>query len=365
MKPAYYMLAAVLIALAASALLVAIQLPEPGISDAASGTVVYVDLDALAAKCPAAAVVRQISAGGKRSPGIDAKRPNGTVPVAVPRTDTLEGRWARQHLEFVTAEAAIGAFRRFEDLRNHAADLNLDAMRAAAVERAAAEAEAEAVRLAGERADRIRQAALGMAADRLNAEMKVMALRAALKADTPDRPSIESMLAVAQSELASVDRRLNDETSRVEAEWRAQVDSLSRQVSEQAESAISLHAAQVKGRIASEISQARTEMLRLMGSSAVAAPGADAAIAAPRAHKPFTEEASVRRAVSVPGFAPGTVQPEVRAAAARQAAAIAELNGWRITFVRRPGLPDRTQAVLREMRRIWDAGRPGREHGAV
>lgn len=364
MKPAYYMLAAVLIALALSAVLVAVQFSNTPASSVPPRQAVYIDLDLLARDCPAHVSMRGLAAGGGRVLAAHKGRSAGADAVKIAGPDQTAFRWARQHLEFVTAEAAVVGLRRLEVLRNRSADLNLEAMRAAAAERAEAEAEAEIVRLAHERADGLRQAANDLAAERVNAEMKVGALRAALKVETPDRPSLEAMLAAAQSNLKSVDARLNDEASRIENVWRDRVDALSRTVSEQVDSEISAHAAQVKSRIESEISRARTELLSSMGSNSVGSSlsGVSAAVSV---HRVRRDSLPTHRSASTVRVNPASVRLGIRNAVARQAAIIAERHGWRAVFVRTPGIPDRTGSILREMRRIWNAAAPASDDGAV
>lgn len=363
MKPAYYLLTAVLILVIglAGILLLGTRTAPPSV-EAPKPRDVYVDLAVLLREYPPYRALGSLSIGAAPVPPAGQPAPCLTFPPINPLpTDGMLDCKARQQLEADTARDAVMALSRLEVVRNDALDAKMRLLRAELVRQSAEQIGAEILAIEKDRTRALTEALCCLAIERINALLRISALRAQLEVPILDQGVVKANLACEKDQLGILEDRRSTERGRIEREFQGKIDELARRAA--AEISEQLAAAERAGRqeIADDVRQARAALLRDLSERNGSAAYAAAKRAVPsrirvticpglRAFEEPAQGSDRRGAVAA-------VRARLQATVERAVVLAAEQAGMRVSFIPRVGIPDETAAMLRLLRqRAWGTG---------
>lgn len=353
-------------------------------------TIVYVDTDRLMRLHPSAdalAVMRQIAADvrlGMRTMPFSANRdlPQTAVPVA---SDGITCSVSRNKLEADVAQAAIGALRDLESAQREVLKARLRATRRMMEESANADIRSRVQDIEQETSRKLRDVAEQYAADRINASLKIGALRVADKSlkslversggtaakgksalDSPaainESAEINSKLRDAQAELARIVDVGAEEDARIKAEMRAKIEALWSDSAANIEKSLSAIERDANARIERDIMTAQNDIIQELsslgkwfnaGDSAKKTTGYARTAANPAQGSAFIMQQRRLNPDSV-DTAVAALEQRIRLDIRRAVRMLADKQGIDVTFVRHGDeLPDRTREFEKKLRCLF------------
>jgi len=392
LKLAYYALGFFIVGSVTIALSLPLTSSRMGKPKVASDkTIVYVDTDRLMRLHPSAdalAVMRQIAADvrlGMRTMPFSANRdlPQKTaVPVA---SDGITCSVSRDKLEADVARAAIGALRDLESAQREVLKARLRATRRMMEESANADIRSRVQDIEQETSRKLRDVAERYAADRINASLKIGALRVADKSlkslversggiaakgqSAPDSPAainesaeINSKLRDAQAELARIVDVGAEEDARIKADMRAKIEALWSDSAANIEKSLSAIERDANARIERDIMTAQNDIIQELsslgkwfnaGDSAKKTTGYARTAANPVQGSAFIIQQRRLNPDSV-DTAVAALEQRIRLDIRRAVRLLADKQGIDVTFVRHgDGLPDRTREFEKKLRCLF------------
>ena len=363
MKLSRYLLAAVLLALLSVAAIFYVSPDKrPRQVQAQAARVVFVDLKRLAQVQPASrtlAAMDGVLARARKSPrGGEFGTPLSLSAIDLSDAQADADRGSRQELESEMAQAAISALSQLESEQRQALERRVAAARAALDESSRIETDVQIREIRGEESSKIRELAQRLSWDRINAQLKVDALAAAMNSPGVDAKLTKPRLQEAQAELNRVESAVSTEEGTIGRDARSRIDNLLRAASEKIASAVSTYGSEETSRIEGATSAARHQILREMSSfDWLGSRGGRHATQMPVTNIPAVELPSL--AVPKRGGATrdaremsrslSAIKERVRAEARRTVLILARERNVRVTFTRGSGVPDATGVFARLM----------------
>jgi len=367
-----------------------VEVEKPKI--ASDKVTVYVDMDRLMRLHPssgALALMKRIAADvrqGMRTMPFSVGRDASSVNASV-ASDGITCSVSREGLEADVAQAAIGALRDLESAQREALQARLRATRRTMEESASANIKAQVRDIEQETSRKLRDVAERYAADRINAYLKIGALKIADKSlkslaersgatvaknrgavNSPaenelgagESAAIDAKLRVLQADLARTIDIGDGEDARIREEARAKIEALWSDSAANIEKRLSDIEKDANARIERDIMSAQNEVIQELSSfgkwlgaeensarktagyaRAVVNPAQGASIVMQKRRPDFD---SVDMAVEV-------LEQRIRLDVRRAVRMLADKQGINVTFVRTGGgLPDRTREFERKLR---------------
>lgn len=359
MKPAYYLLAIILLLVAGIAALVLIGQRSQPVSVPAKREV-YVDLGRLVGHHPAHGALKVMASSLLLgSPSCASARPMTIGPMRFPPNDGLADSQTRQQLEASNARAAVSALSRLETVRDEALRARLRVKRADMIENSAAGYQAALDEIESQRSAAIGRVTGLTAYERINDMLRVSALKTQTKVPFMDQRVIGASIASAKDQLGILEDQTATERRKIEREFRKKIEDQTRLSEAKISDVISALESEGRQQIEEDISHARGALLSDLSDRYGFEAQADGPNPrfAPTAQRPDTR---VPLACVGPTGAPSTsasvavVEASLRRSVARTVEAIAGRRGLKVSFSAKSGLPDETTMMLRLMRQgVW------------
>lgn len=274
-------------------------------------------------------------------------------------------RVSRYELESVSARSAVRALQQSELDMRQALAVRMRSMRAAMMQGADAQVAGAASDIGAE-AERTRQAVERVyGADRLNARLRVSALRAVSGSEGVDTGTVQLKLRRAEEELDRIDRSRAAEEHNVTTAAEAKIAALREAGAAKVDAELAAYESREKARIEQSMLEARNDVLRELGSSGIDPQEGRAT--------PFggvgTPGAAVRVTMDDAGSGAGDLarmragaaglRIRVKADVGRAVRELAAARGIKVAFDRRDGVPDMTETFVGLMRtHVWNACGP-------
>jgi hypothetical protein len=357
LKPAYYLLTAVLllvVALIATILIWTGQ--KPRVVAAPVRREVYVDLQALVRSHPAYRGLEAMSQSS-RSQSYSASACRLLPALQLSKTDGLLDSRGRQQVEAAIAREAVAELNNLEAVRIESLQARLRTMRENLNESSAAQVQAIERQIAAERTAALRAALCCTALERINILARIAAYQTQAKTPIANQSAVKAAIAREKDQLAMLEARRSKERRRVEDDYSRRIQQQAQEIAATVAEELATTEEQGRQRIAEDVSHARAALLsglseRLGSAEYVAAEG-----------RPAVAELVV--CPGIPGFAAPSgaltrsgsasmIRAKLMARLARSVQAIADREGLRVSFARRPGLPDETNRIRRLLQqRAW------------
>lgn|GEM_PF-1162880 len=366
------------------------ELEKPKI--ASDKMIVYVDMDRLMRLHPssgALALMKRIAA--------DLRADKRTMPFAIERdaylvnasvvSDRIKCSISREGLEADAAQAAIGALRELESAQREALQARIRATRRTMEESASADIKAQVRDIEQETSRKLRDVAERYAADRINACLKIGALKVADKSfklliersganiaknrsavDSPaeselvagESAAIDAKLSVLQSDFSRTIDIGDGEDARIKEEARAKIKALWSDSTANIEKRLSDIEKDANAKIERDIISAQNEIIQEISSFGKLF-GAEEnstrkTVGYARATANLAKGASIVMQRRGPAFDSvdkivEVLEQRIRLDLSRAVQMLANKQGINVTFVRhRGGLPDRTKEFERKLR---------------
>lgn len=365
MKPAYYLLAVVLLLVGTLAVLVFVTTGnQPQQALVSPPEEIYVDLDRLVANHPAQGVLGDLARSVADRSGFDlpAARP---VPAAVRHApeDWAREAAARKRLEAATVRDAVVSLSRLEVVRLESLDARLRLRRSEMAKRAADDTEALIREIEAQRSAELRAAADQTAHERINLIAGIAGLNSKAKTISLDQQAVIEAIAREETALRTLEEKRAAELASIEDRFRRMIGQVSLDTEAEISAALSELEQQGVQAIESDIRLARERLLGDLSarngweshrawwtlSSVDSGVKARVTVSAPE----FPGQSSVAPAI---GGSLAEIRSALRENLARGVKVAAEQEGLAVGFVRKKGVPDRTAMMLKLMqKRSWGA----------
>jgi hypothetical protein len=358
LKPAYYLLAAVLLLIVGLAAIILVGTgAKPRRVSAPVTQEVYVDLSALLEQHPAyralKTLARSTSSEASFSPHVTCPR---SAAIQPPRTDGTRDSEARQQLEAATARNAVADLSKLEAVRNEALDAKLRLTRGDMIRRAAGQTEAELREIEKQRSAALAEALRCTALDRINALARIAALKTQSEIPILDQVSVKAAITSEKNQLGILEDKRAAERRRVEQEFNAKIKEHSEAAQARIVEALSVYEEQGRRQIDEDIRQARAALLSDLsarnGSAAyaVAEMAGIAPAMVPVAPCPSMFGLNEPGRVASRRESLASLEAALKTSVARAVRAAAKWKGLAVSFTPRSGLPDETAMMLRLLR---------------